>query len=271
MSTTRTSNSALTWSLPIAVLVTMASVVGLMVPAVYAQETANWTLQAKGQDIGNLIAVVVLLLSAREYRRGSTRAGLVWLGTVLYLIYAYVVYAMAVHFNGLFLVYVAVLGLCVYAVVYSIDGLRGHDIAFPDGGRRLAAWTLLGTGVLFAVLWLSELIPALVFGQVPGSLVEAGLWVNPIHVIDLAMVLPAFIIAGALAPRGRRSGLFWLAPWLAFSVLMGTSIVAAMLLIATAGFDGTLPPTVMVSVVVILSAVALVRYLAGAEEAVTSA
>ena len=33
----------------------------------------------------------------------------IWLGTLLYLIYAYLVYAMAVHLNALFLVYVAVL------------------------------------------------------------------------------------------------------------------------------------------------------------------
>ena len=68
-------------------------------------------------------------------------------------------------------------------------------------------------------------------------------------------------LAGVAALQGRRHGLFWLAPWLAFSVLMGASIVAAMLLIAAAGYPGTLPPTLMVSIVVAASAVALWRYL----------
>ncbi|GAA4901261.1 hypothetical protein GCM10025789_19900 [Tessaracoccus lubricantis] len=259
---TRPTTAALAWSVPIAALVTIASGVGLTVPAVYAQETVNWTLQAKGQDIGNLVAVVVLLASAILHRRGTPRAGLIWLGTLLYLVYAYLVYAMAVHFNGLFLVYVAVLGLSGYAIIHCIGGLRRTETGFPDGGRRrLAAWTLLGTGVLFALRWLSELVPALASGGAPASLGEAGLVVNPIHVIDLSMVLPAFIVTGALAVRDRAAGLFWLGPWLAFSVLMGSSIVAAMVLIATAGFPGTLPPAVMVSVIVILSAVALVRYL----------
>lgn len=103
--------------------------------------------------------------------------------------------------------------------------------------------------------------PALVAGQVPASLQEAGLWVNPIHVIDLAVVLPAFILTGVAAFNGRRHGLFWLAPWLTFSALMGANIVAAMLQIGFAGFPTTLAPTVMVALVVVVSAVALFRHL----------
>lgn len=86
---------------------------------------------------------------------------------------------------------------------------------------------------------------------------------NPIHVIDLSVVLPAFIVAGAASLLGRRHGLLWAAPWLAFSTLMGSSIVAAMLLMTSAGFPSTLVPTVMVAVVVALSASSLWRYLAG--------
>ena len=169
---------------------------------------------------------------------------------------------MAVHLNALFLVYVAVLGLSTYAVAFTAPALIAGDRSFPEGGRRsLAAWTLIGTGALFAVLWLSELVPALLAGQVPASLAEADLGVNPIHVIDLAVVLPGFILAGVASLQGRRHGLFWLAPWLAFSVLMGASIVAAMLLIAAAGYPGTLPPTVMVCAVVAASAIALWRSL----------
>jgi hypothetical protein len=142
------------------------------------------------------------------------------------------VYAVAVHLNYLFLVYVAVLGL--------------------------SAW---GTGVLFAGLWLSELVPALLMGKVPASLTDAGLWVNPIHVIDLSMVLPGFIVSGIAALKGREHGLFWLAPWLVFSVLMGSSIIAAMVLMMGAGAANTVPATVMVSVVVAASLLALRGYL----------
>jgi len=259
--TSSPSRSVLVWSGVISALVVLASVAGLVDPRVYGQETANWATQAKGQDLGNLLAVVVLVVAAVAYRKGSVRAGLVWLGTLLYLIYAFVVYAMAVHLNYLFLVYVAVLGLSAWAVIFHAGQVRGGDLQFPQGrSSTVAAWVLISTGVLFAGLWLSELVPALVTGQVPASLAEAGLWVNPIHVIDLSMVLPGFIVAGVAALQRRGHGLFWLAPWLVFSVLMGSSIVAAMVLMMLSGVTTALPATVMVSVVVTASLLAVWGY-----------
>lgn len=260
--TSSPSRSVLVWSGVISALVVLASVAGLVDPRVYGQETANWATQAKGQDVGNLLAVVVLVGAAVAYRKGSVRAGLVWLGTLLYLIYAFVVYAMAVHLNYLFLVYVAVLGLSAWAVIFHANQVRSGDLQYPQGrSSTVAAWVLISTGVLFAGLWLSELVPALVTGQVPASLAEAGLWVNPIHVIDLSMVLPGFIVAGVAALQRRGHGLFWLAPWLVFSVLMGSSIVAAMVLMMLSGVTTALPAAVMVSVVVTASLLAVWGYL----------
>lgn len=246
----------------LSLLVVVASVAGLADPRVYGQETENWATQAKGQDLGNLLAVAVLVGAALRYRQGSQRAALVWLGTLLYLVYAFVVYAVAVHLNYLFLVYVAVLGLSAWGVIFTVGPIRSAGVLHRQGRRRtVAAWVLIATGVMFAGLWLSELVPALLTGTVPASVTDAGLWVNPIHVIDLSMVLPGFIICGTAALHGREHGLFWLVPWLVFSVLMGSSIVAAMVLTTVAGAGGTLAPTVVVSVVVAASLVAVLRYL----------
>lgn len=140
--------------------------------------------------------------------------------------------------------------------------MRRRALSYPRGrARTVAAWTLTVTGALFAALWLSELVPALLTGQAPASLTEAGLWVNPIHVVDLALVLPAFIASGIAALRQQQAGLFWLGPWLAFSVLMGSSIIAAMLLMTAAGEGEAVPVTVMLSIVVIASLGACWAYL----------
>lgn len=88
---------------------------------------------------------------------------------------------------------------------------------------------------------------------------------NPIHVLDLAVVLPGFILTGVAVLKGRGYGLYWAAPWLAFTVLMGSGIVAAMLLMASAGFPNTVPPTLMVSVVVTVAALALWHYIRDTE------
>lgn len=255
------SKSVLMWSVLISTLVVVASLFGLFDPSIYGKETENWATQAKGQDIGNLLAVVVLIVSGYLLRKGSFKAGLLWLGTLLYLIYAYVVYAMAVHFNALFLVYVAVLGLCSYAVILTISDMKRQNIECGNvSALRFASYVIIGIGILFGMLWLSEIIPALLTDRVPQSLLDAGLWVNPIHVIDLAIVLPGFMLTGYFALKGRSSGLFFLAPWLTFSVLMGLSIVAAMIMMTLQGVGSTLAPMIMVSLVVLLSFVALWRY-----------
>ena len=251
----------------VAILVAIASVLGLFAPWPYQQETANWALQAQGQDIGNLVAVVVLVISAIGLRAGSRRAAAVWIGTLFYLLYAYIVYAFAVHFGRLFLVYVAVLGLVVYTL---IGALREGVLASPDGherARRVAAWVLIATGSLFAILWLSELIPATLTGQAPQSLVIAGLIVNPIHAIDLAVVLPGMMIVGALTLRSDRTGTRLAVPVLVFSALMGSSIVAAMTLIIASGDTSGLVPLVAVVVVVAASLGAAIAYGRGLERA----
>jgi hypothetical protein len=264
--------SVLAWTGAICVLVVVTSVAGLIDSRVYAQETENWTLQARGQDLGNLLAAVVLAVAALRLRAGSSRAGLVWLGTLLYFVYAFVVYAFAVHFGYLFLAYVAVLGLSAWCVILHFEQVRSASVDHPDGRRRtFAAWVLVVTGAVFALLWLSEVVPAILGGTVPASLTEAGLVVNPIHVIDLALVLPAFVLTGVTALRDREAGLFWLAPWLVFSVLMGSSIVAAMVLIMTTGASDTAVPMVGVSVLVVVSLVAVVGYLRGPRGSRTSA
>lgn len=255
------------WSLVISGLVLAASILGLTASGIYGQETKNWALQAKGQDVGNLISVVALVWSAYRYRRGSYRAGLVWVGTLFYLVYAYTVYAVAVHFNQLFLVYVAVLGLSIWTALLSANEIRSQaEAPVRAASRKLAGYTLISVGALFALLWLGELVPALLDGRVPQSVIDAGLWVNPIHVIDLAVVLPGFMLAGYWALKRKEAGLFLAGPWLVFSVLMGTSIVAATVLMTLEGFENTLPPMVMVSIVVAASLVAAWRYLGEIEQ-----
>lgn len=261
---TQAPKSVLVWSLAISALATATSMLGLVDHSIYGEETKNWATQARGQDIGNLLAAVALLLSGFGYYRGSHRAALVWLGTLLYFIYAFIVYSMAVHFNALFLVYVSILGLSSYALMFKVNALRAENEGFlRPAHRKVAGYTSIAIGVLFGLLWLSELIPATISSEVPQSVIDAGLWVNPIHVIDLAVLLPAFIIAGYMTLSGKAAGQFFVGPLLVFSVLMGASIVAAMVLMTVEGFANTLPPLVMVSMIVLASLYAAVRYLAG--------
>lgn len=239
-------------SLLAATLALLTSLLGLFDPSIYAQETENWARQARGQDIGNLLAVLVLFVALRQ--KGD-RVFLIWQGTLFYLVYAFMIYAFALHFNVLFLAYVGVLGCSAYAWASALlqNPFASMEHREISRGRTRAGWILMLIGVLFGLLWLAEIIPALIYETVPASMTEAGLIVNPVHVIDLALVLPAMIISGRWLQRGKRAG-DWFGPsWLVFSVLMGLSIVATMLLELLRGNQEVLPVLILVGIVVLAS------------------
>lgn len=247
-------------SLVIGILVCIASIEGIFNPGTYRQETANWALQGQGQDIGNLIALPVLLISTYYLARKSLAAYFIWLGAIMYYIYAFIIYCFALHFNSLFLVYVAILGLSAYTLIGGVINVDSSALskAIPYNAKtKLSAASIISTGTLFALLWLGSLVPAVLSGTAPRDLIETGLWVNPVHVIDLSFVLPGMIITGVLFLRKSKYGYLFTFPWLMFSVLMGSSIVATMVMMMVRGSQSALVPLAMVGIVVVGSLAAL--------------
>jgi len=105
-------------------LMTLAGSAGLFVNSTYAKETVNWATQGRGPDMVNLFLVAqILFISTCFVIKGSLRAFLVWLGTLVYLIYSYALYAFFIHFGSWFLAYVAILGLSFYAFIGSVLSL----------------------------------------------------------------------------------------------------------------------------------------------------
>lgn len=259
--------SLLIVSIIVTALIVVASLLGLLTAYPYSLETENWRLQAQGQDIGNLLGAVVFVLSALLARRGSLRAYLVWFGTLFYFVYAYIIYAFAVHFTSMFLLYVAILCACLYTLVFAVS--RSAPTFSVQYGRNFAGYTLISIGLLFGFLWLAEILPATFTGDTPQGIIDAGLVVNPVHSLDLSLVLPAFILTGVLILRNQKWGIIYAAPWLLFCFLMGSSIVAAMLLMANDGLLASIAPLVMVSAVVLVSIIALMRLLRNTLETTT--
>ncbi|MGB9006569.1 MAG: hypothetical protein WCB96_12665 [Candidatus Aminicenantales bacterium] len=64
-------------------LIAVTAVYGLFVPGAYSRETANWATQARAQDwVDLLLAAPILLVSAFLAYKKSSKAYLVWLGTL---------------------------------------------------------------------------------------------------------------------------------------------------------------------------------------------
>jgi hypothetical protein len=128
-------------TLPIAFLAMTGSVLSLVFQeAIYGRETSDWAAQSVGQDFANLLAFPVLLGAAFFAARGSMRAHLIWIGLLIYSAYTYAIYAFALHFGPLFLVWVAVFGLSVYALIgalVNVDPARFRTNLSEDQGSDL--------------------------------------------------------------------------------------------------------------------------------------
>lgn len=210
MNTTARQTGAWVWlTLPTAILLAIAAGGGVLIGGLY-HDTPTMATQAIGQDLASLVvALPVLVISALLAWRGSLRARIIWLGSLVYVLYAYVGYAFAVRFNQMFLVYVALVGCSLYAL---IGGLASTDLAavkasFSDRMPVRAVSIYLGViAALFYLLWLSESLPASLAGQPSAALVEAGTPTNFIQVEDMAAFLPAVVIAAVSLWRRRALG-----------------------------------------------------------------
>ncbi|MGE5187211.1 MAG: hypothetical protein ACM31C_34420 [Acidobacteriota bacterium] len=247
---------------PIAALLAIVSLAGLVARGTYAQERPAWAAEAVGQDwFDLLIAVPCLAICGVRARAGSYRWNVLLAGAYAYVVYELAIYAFAVHFNALFFAYCATLGLASYALIASLGNLGLRPEPVERGTARLAGGWLVALGGLFAIMWLVEDVPAVERGLRPASLEATGLVTNPVHVIDLSFVLPAHVIAGVLLWRRRAGGAVLAPVLLAFGVLMSASIGGMMLAIRLAGGAGPIPVIVAMFIVTAITAALLWRVL----------
>lgn len=211
------------------ILAIAGSLIGLTQRAIYARLTPAFFPQALAQDVANLgLASPALLVLATLALRGSLRAYLVWLGVVTFTVYNYVIYAFSIPFGPLFLLWVTVLGLCLYALIGGVASTDHAAVEASYTGRRptrVVGWLLIVTGVLFAALWLSEDLPALLAGRTPQSVIDMALPTNPVHILDLAFFLPAAIATGVMILKARPLAYTAAPSMLVFLVLTGVPIL----------------------------------------------
>jgi hypothetical protein len=252
-------------SLTAAILMAGCSAAGVFLPGTYARETATWATQGRGQDIANLFVVFPATLVALHFAfRGSVRATLVWLGLLIYVVYSYVLYAFFIHFGPWFLVYVAVLGTSAFALfgaVIHMDLSEVIRLLANNPKVKLVSVLLFVFGLLFAFQWLSEIAPALLSGTVPPGVADIGAPVNPVHVLDLAFILPGMIVAAISVRKRGPLGLLFAAPLLTFSAAMGIAILAMFFAEHARGGAISAAPVVVMSGVVLVSIYAVYAFL----------
>jgi hypothetical protein len=178
---------------------------------------------AASQDLVSLLAASGLLLCILLIRRGREMTWLVWISLLGYLFYAYALYCFEPVYNQLYLFYIAILGLVLYALISffmaaDLSSVRTRSEKQPP--RKGAAVLFLLLVAMFAFLWLSTMLPAM-SARVPPE-------ASTIFVLDLSFFLPLLTIEAILLFKSKPLGDALSIPilikigTLGLSVLLGT-------------------------------------------------
>jgi hypothetical protein len=256
-------------SVIIALLIIIASSTGLFSLQIYSRESVNWGTQSLGQDVIDLFLimpslVITSILVVRKKRIGM----MLWSGVVFYIIYTFTIYCFSLHFNKLFVVYCTILGLSFYSFIYVLLSFVREPFAgvvTNKSARKITAIYFISIACLFYLLWLSQIVPAIMNNITPTSLIETGLLTNPVHVIDLSVCLPALFITGILVFKRNVLGSFLAPAMLVFCFLMDITISVLVILMKSKGLEGDYSVTVIMNALALISIVLLVWYLKNIE------
>jgi hypothetical protein len=209
----------------------------------YQRDTPFAGAGARGTDAVTLaLGLPLLLVATALYRRGSLRGALLLAGAFAYMLYVYGSLALGtVGYNALFPVYVVVgsaslFGLALTCRTIDLAALPADRwAALPR--RGLAVFMFASGAVLFGVWFGMGLLPALIGGGPPEKL---DIYTTPVtYALDLGIIMPLVVLAGALILRRAPTGYLIAFPLLVVEVSLAPIIAAQSISQLAAGVDFT--------------------------------
>jgi hypothetical protein len=192
----------------------------------YRFDTVSSAAQEQASDAVTLvIGLPLLAVSAWLAHRGSLRGKLLLTGTLGYFLYTYLQMSVNAAYNPLFLVYVTIMAISLYAfalAMVNIDlaSLPGH---FSDRlPRRGIAAVLFAVGAFLLLAWLGRTLPTLNSRTV--ALENTTTMV--IQAMDLGLIVPLAFLSGFLLLRRRALGYLLASVALMKMLTLGASVSA---------------------------------------------
>lgn len=173
----------------------------------YTWDTVSSAAQMQANDLVTLVLGLPLLaVSTWLAQRGSLRGRLVLAGTLGFILYTYITMCFGAAYNPLFLVYVALFSLSLFAFVlvmmsFDLPTLPAHfSEQLP---RRWIAGLLFFVGAFLALAWLGRIAATFAPGAVPTLDNVTSMF---IQAMDLGIVVPLCILSAILLLRRRPWG-----------------------------------------------------------------
>lgn len=184
----------------------------------YYWDTVSMAAQMQANDLVTLILGLPLLaISFWLALRGSLRGRLLLAGTLGFILYTYITMMVGAHYNALFLVYVALFSLSLFAyvlVLMSFD-LATLPVRFSDKlPRGWVAGLLFFAAAFLSFAWLGRILPSIAGlplstwenGSITGVPVLENTTSLFIQAMDLGLIIPVCILSGILLLRRHAWG-----------------------------------------------------------------
>jgi hypothetical protein len=221
-------NPALKWLIPFIFVLTLTAVVSGIQPGegtpypltnfrgeqvtinargLYYWDTVSSAAQMQANDLVTLVLGLPLLaVSYWLTLRGSLRGRLMLAGTLGFILYTYITMCFGAAYNRLFLVYVALFSMSLFAftlVIMSFD-IQALPAHFSEKlPRGWIAGLLFFAAAFLSAAWLGRIAATFVPETLPALENSTSLF---IQVMDLGIVVPICILSGILLLRRRPWG-----------------------------------------------------------------
>jgi hypothetical protein len=173
----------------------------------YYWDTVSSVAQMQANDLVTLVLGLPLLVTSFWLTlRGSLRGRLLLAGTLGFVLYTYITMVFGAQYNALFLVYVALFSLSLFAFVlvmmtFDLGSLPAHfSEKLPRGW---IAGLLFFAAAFLSLAWLGRVAATFVPGVAPALENTTSMF---IQAMDLGIIVPVCLLGGILLLRRKPWG-----------------------------------------------------------------
>ncbi|MEP6985484.1 MAG: hypothetical protein ABI970_07795 [Chloroflexota bacterium] len=229
----------------------------------YYWDTVSYVAQMQGNDLITLVVGLPLLaISFWLASRGSLRGLLLLTGTLGFFLYTYLSMSMLAAYSSLFLIYVALFSLSLFAFILSMLSVDLAELPQHFSSRlphRWIAGSLFVVGGFLLFAWLGRIVPPLLQNHTP---VLENATTLVIQAMDLALIVPLAILSGILLLRHKAWGYLLASVFVMKSITLGMAVSMMAINMARAGIPdslGLMIPFMVITLINLGMAVVLLK------------
>lgn len=175
----------------------------------------------QGQDLIALLSLPLFFLAIHYAKRKKFIALNIWLGLLGFYLYIYSTYAFNGIYSELFLFYLAIISLSFYAIIRllnAVDAKVTNKFFSRNVPVKMTSIYFILIALLQAIGWITIILQHIKYDEPAPA--------NAIYVLDLAFLLPLFVLTAYWLWRKHAKGFLSAPVLLVFSSIYGLAFLA---------------------------------------------